>query len=93
MEKYSQEGIEANLKSLQGWKYNGHALEKTFNFKDFIETFAFMTRIALLAEKNNHHPDWQGGYNTLNIQLSSHDAGGITSRDFKLASLIDSLKS
>jgi len=93
MEKYTNEGIDENLKSLQGWKYNGQALEKDFKFKNFLETFAFMTLVALLAEKNNHHPDWKGGYNTLNIQLSSHDAGGITSRDFTLASQIDSLKS
>lgn len=91
MEKFSPEEIEAHLKSLNGWIYNGQALEKYFTFRNFNETFAFMTRIALIAEQLNHHPDWRGGYNQLTVELSSHDAGGITERDIRLASRIDAL--
>lgn len=91
MTKYNTEDIEKQLQSVSGWQYNGVALEKIFRFKDFNETFGFMCRVAMLAEKANHHPDWQGGYNQLTIQLSSHDAGGITDRDFKLAAQIDAI--
>lgn len=93
MEKLTQEEIETRMASLNGWTIAGNAIEKEFVFKDFVEAFSFMTQIALIAERVNHHPDWSNGYNKLHIKLSSHDAGGLTHRDFKLAAEIDRLKS
>jgi 4a-hydroxytetrahydrobiopterin dehydratase len=67
-------------------------LEKTFIFGDFVEAFAFMTKVALLAEKTNHHPDWSNVYNKVIIKLSTHDAGNqVTDKDRKLAAAIDRL--
>ena len=67
-------------------------LHKQFKFKDFSEAFSFMTRIAFLAEKMNHHPDWSNVYNTVSIRLNTHDAGGVvTEKDRKLALAIDAL--
>ncbi|NEU09269.1 4a-hydroxytetrahydrobiopterin dehydratase [Flavihumibacter sp. R14] len=69
------------------------ALVKEFKFKNFIEAWAFMSRVALIAEKMDHHPDWTNVYNQVNIRLSTHDAGNkITDKDRKLASEIDKLK-
>ena len=74
------------------WKEENNQLQKQFKFKDFSEAFSFMTRVAFLAEKMNHHPDWSNVYNTVSIRLNTHDAGGvITEKDRKLASAIDSL--
>lgn len=69
-------------------------MSKDFHFKDFSEAFSFMTRVALLAEKMDHHPDWSNCWNRVTIRLSTHDAGGIvTERDLELAERIDSLLS
>jgi 4a-hydroxytetrahydrobiopterin dehydratase len=74
------------------WKLENNKLKKTFTFKDFSEAFAFMTRVALAAEKMNHHPTWTNTWNTVNIELSTHDAGDVvTDRDHKLAKEIDAL--
>lgn len=74
------------------WKEENNQLQKQFKFKDFSEAFSFMTRVAFLAEKMNHHPDWSNVYNTVSIRLNTHDAGGvITEKDRKLASAIDAL--
>lgn len=74
------------------WKLENNKLKKTFTFKDFSEAFAFMTRVALAAEKMNHHPTWTNTWNTVSIELSTHDAGDIvTDRDHKLAKSIDAL--
>ncbi|MHC1777676.1 MAG: 4a-hydroxytetrahydrobiopterin dehydratase [Lentimicrobium sp.] len=70
----------------------GSRLENTFIFPDFVEAFAFMTKVALLAEKANHHPDWSNVYNKVVIKLSTHDAGNrVTDKDRKLAAAIDRL--
>jgi 4a-hydroxytetrahydrobiopterin dehydratase len=75
------------------WKQQNNKLTKTFKFKDFIEAFGFMTRVALIAEKMNHHPTWTNTYNTVHIELNTHDAGDIvTSLDRTLAKAIDKLK-
>jgi len=72
------------------WKHENNRLTKTFKFKDFGEAFGFMTRVALLAEKMNHHPTWTNTWNTVNIELSTHDAGDVvTDKDKKLAEEID----
>ncbi len=75
------------------WKEENNALSKSFQFKDFREAFSFMTRVAFLAEKMNHHPNWTNVYNQVNIRLSTHDAGNtITDKDRKLAEAIDRIK-
>ncbi|MBK6731264.1 MAG: 4a-hydroxytetrahydrobiopterin dehydratase [Bacteroidetes bacterium] len=74
------------------WKEENNKLNKKFEFKDFSEAFAFMSRVALLAEKQNHHPFWTNEYNTVEIFLSTHDAGDIvTDKDRKLADAIDKI--
>ncbi|MBX2961697.1 MAG: 4a-hydroxytetrahydrobiopterin dehydratase [Cyclobacteriaceae bacterium] len=74
------------------WIEENNKLTKTFTFKDFSEAFGFMTRVALLAEKLNHHPTWTNTWNTVAIELSTHDAGNIvTEKDKKLAEAIDAL--
>lgn len=74
------------------WKESDNKLTRTFQFENFVEAFGFMVKVALLAEKMNHHPDWSNVYNTVVISLSTHDAGNIvTERDRKLAGQIDKL--
>ena len=72
------------------WKEENDKLQRTFKFKDFSEAFAFMARVALAAEKMDHHPEWTNVYNTVDIKLCTHDAGyKITAKDRKLAEAID----
>lgn len=85
--------IENGLQELEGWEYNENALETTFEFQNFKEAFTLMTRIAFECEALNHHPDWTNVYNRLHIRLSTHDAGGVTDKDFELARLIEGLVS
>jgi 4a-hydroxytetrahydrobiopterin dehydratase len=74
------------------WKKQNNSLHKKFEFKDFSEAFAFMTRVALAAEKMDHHPKWTNVYNTVEVWLSTHDAGDIvTEKDRKLSKMIDTL--
>ncbi len=74
------------------WTEQNNRLKKNFKFKDFSEAFAFMTRVAMIAEKMDHHPFWTNVYNTVNIELSTHDAGDtVTDKDRKLAQAIDRL--
>lgn len=74
------------------WKEEDNRLKKTFEFKDFQEAFAFMTRVAFLAEAHNHHPNWSNVYNKVVIELTTHDAGNkITEKDRKLAEAIDQI--
>ena len=77
------------LADLQGWKRAGSAISKTFTFKDFVAAWGFMSRVALLAEKRNHHPDWRNVWNKVEITLTTHDAGGLSTLDFELARTID----
>jgi 4a-hydroxytetrahydrobiopterin dehydratase len=74
------------------WKEQNNQLVREFEFKNFVEAFSFMTKVALLAEKHNHHPEWSNVYNKVEIRLSSHDAGNvITDKDRKLAAAIEGL--
>ena len=74
------------------WKEENNKLKRTFAFKDFSEAFAFMTRVALIAEKQNHHPWWSNVYNKVEIELNTHDADDVvTEKDWKLAKAIDKL--
>ncbi len=75
------------------WKEENNQLVRQFTFADFSEAFAFMTRVALLAEKQNHHPEWTNVYNKVEIRLSTHDAGNrITQKDRELAKAIDAIE-
>lgn len=75
-----------------GWTEANNKLKKTFTFKDFTEAFGFMTKVALVAEKMNHHPTWTNTWNTVSFELSTHDAGDkVTELDHKLAAAIDKL--
>ncbi len=71
------------------WEIKNGKLNKIFIFSDFIEAFSFMTKIALYAEKLNHHPEWSNVYNKVEIDLTTHEAGGLSAKDFKLANLIE----
>ncbi|GAA0877531.1 hypothetical protein GCM10009119_04990 [Algoriphagus jejuensis] len=74
------------------WREENNRLKKTFEFADFQEAFAFMVRVAFLAEQQNHHPNWSNVYNSVEIELTSHDAGNtVTERDRKLAKSIDKI--
>ena len=74
------------------WKEENNALIRTFVFEDFIHAFSFMSMVAILAEKHNHHPEWSNVYNRVTIRLTTHDAGNtITGKDKKLAEAIDAL--
>ena len=85
-------GIALHHQSFSMWNEQDNALYRKFEFADFSEAFAFMTRVALLAEKMNHHPRWTNVWNTVEVWLNSHDAGNIvTDRDRKLAQRIDAL--
>ena len=81
------------MSTIDGWEYNENAIHTSLEFNDFKDAFSVMTRIAFEAEKLNHHPDWSNVYKTLNITLSTHDAGGLTQKDFELAKIIDALVS
>jgi len=85
--------ILSKMKELDGWEYADNAIHTSLEFDDFKDAFAVMTRIAFEAENLNHHPDWSNVYNTLQITLSTHDADGVTDKDFQLAKVIDALVS
>ncbi len=80
------------MRSLSNWKLKDNSIHQTFKFEDFVTAFSFMTRVAMVAEKKNHHPEWSNVYNTVDITLTTHDSGGITELDIKLAKQIDALK-
>ncbi len=91
MKKLSEKEINEKLETLEGWSYTDNSLQTSFEFENFKEAFTLMTRIAFEAEAQNHHPDWNNVYNQLEISLSSHDAGGVTEKDFKLAKAIEGI--
>ena len=93
MEKLTASQIETKLDELEGWEFNENGIETTFEFQNFKEAFTLMTRIAFECEALGHHPDWTNVYNRLHIRLSTHDAGGVTEKDFELALLIEQLVS
>jgi|TARA_R110000751_G_scaffold77889_2_gene156990 4a-hydroxytetrahydrobiopterin dehydratase len=91
MERFTDQQIADYLGQLDGWEYVDGAIETTFEFKNFKEAFSVMTRIAFECEALNHHPDWSNVYNTLNIRLNTHDANGVTEKDFELARIIEGI--
>jgi 4a-hydroxytetrahydrobiopterin dehydratase len=76
---------------LPDWQLAGEHLKRSFRFKDFNEAWGFMSRVALLAEAQDHHPEWFNVYNKVDIALTTHDAGGLSARDVRLAKAIDAL--
>ncbi|PDQ17534.1 4a-hydroxytetrahydrobiopterin dehydratase [Mesorhizobium sanjuanii] len=86
-EKLGKDAIAEALAGLDGWSLagDGRSISRKFTFRNFSEAFAFMTRVALAAEKMDHHPDWSNVYKTVNVTLNTHDAGGLTALDFELA--------
>ena len=90
-DKISGEDLEAALADLSGWAKaeERDAIARVFEFKDFNAAFAFMTRVALKAERMDHHPEWFNVYNRVDVTLATHDAGGVSERDVKLATFID----
>lgn len=83
--------IEANLSDLNGWARKGDKIERKFEFDDFLAAIAFINRIAPLAEEADHHPELFNVYNRVEIELTTHDSGGITQKDFDLATAIDAV--
>lgn len=90
-EKLRPDAIQDALADLDGWTLaeDGGSIRRRFEFKNFSQAFGFMTRAALAAEKMDHHPDWSNVYKTVDVQLSTHDAGGLTELDFNLARKMD----
>lgn len=89
IEKMTSEQIEASLKDLSGWELKDEKLHRELRFKNFVQAWGFMTQVAILAEKVNHHPEWSNIYNRVTIDLTTHEADGISSRDFELAEKIN----
>lgn len=89
MEKLSDQEIQEKLASLRGWTLKDNSIQKDFEFEDFAAAWKFMGSLAAVAEKLNHHPDWSNSYNKVSINLTSHDAGGLTENDFEFAKAAD----
>jgi 4a-hydroxytetrahydrobiopterin dehydratase len=87
--KLSATEINDRLGRMLGWSLRGDALHRELSFTDFASAWAFMSRVALAAERLGHHPDWRNSWNRVTIDLSTHDVGGITALDFELAAAID----
>jgi 4a-hydroxytetrahydrobiopterin dehydratase len=93
VEKLSPEARATLAADLPGWTLDGEHLKRSFRFADFVAAFGFMARVALLAEKADHHPEWFNVWNRVDIGLTTHDAGGLSARDVALAKAIDQLVS
>lgn len=92
MKKLNEQEIKAQMTSIDdAWQFKEKFIHRDFVFKDFIEAFSFMAAVALIAEKSAHHPDWKNVYNKVTITLNTHDADGLTAKDFDLATAIDGI--
>lgn len=87
--KLSDDEIATRLAKLDGWARDGDRIRRSFRFADFVEAFGFMTRAAIKAEKLDHHPEWRNVYDRVEVELTTHDAGGLTELDFELAAFMD----
>ena len=81
-----------NLRKVPGWKLQGQRISKTFIFEDFMQVIKFVNRLAKIAEGMDHHPDMSINYNKIRLSLTTHDEGGLTSKDFRLATKINEMK-
>lgn len=91
MNIYNEVTAQPILKDLKDWKYNDSGIEKKFLFKNFSEALGFIVQVGIIAEKQGHHPELFNVYNKVNIRLSTHDANGLTDKDFNLAKAIETL--
>ena len=93
VEKLSEQECESWMTALSDWQIvrHGDAIRREFTFADFSEAWGFMNRVALLAHEHDHHPEWSNVYNRVTVELTTHDAGGLSLRDMKLAKAIDAL--
>jgi 4a-hydroxytetrahydrobiopterin dehydratase len=89
--KLDDKTVSERLQGLASWQIRHGKLYRQFRFRNFVDAFGFMTRVALIAEQMNHHPEWFNVYSTLEIWLTTHDAGGISERDFEMAAAISAL--
>jgi 4a-hydroxytetrahydrobiopterin dehydratase len=87
--KMTEQEIAAALAALPGWSLEGSKLHREYRFADFIHAFGFMATSAIAIEKMNHHPEWANVWNRVTVDLTTHDAGGVTARDFELARLLE----
>jgi 4a-hydroxytetrahydrobiopterin dehydratase len=90
-EKLSPQAINEQLAQVDGWSLHDGKLQCQFVFRNFVDAFGFMSQVALLAEAMDHHPEWSNVYNRVKIELTTHDAGGITQRDFTLSQRINAV--
>lgn len=91
MTKLTEQDIEKKLLRFPDWEYYDNAIHTEYEFDNFKDCFSAMSRIAFECEAQNHHPDWSNVYNVLKISLSTHDANGVTDKDFKLAEAIETI--
>ena len=91
IEKMSVQQIEASLTKFPDWQIKDNKLHRELKFKNFIQTWGFMTQVAILAEQMDHHPEWSNVYNQVTIDLTTHEADGISQRDFDLAGKINKI--
>ncbi|GEL09716.1 pterin-4-alpha-carbinolamine dehydratase [Flavobacterium glycines] len=91
MNTYNEKTAESLLSELENWTFLNDGIEKKFEFKNFNQALAFMVQVGLLAETRNHHPELHNVYNKVSVRLSTHDANGVTGKDFDLAKAIDKL--
>ena len=83
--------LDSAVAGLDGWEVDAGKLHRQFQFANFVAAFGFMTRVALVAEKANHHPDWSNSWNVVDVHLVDHDAGGITAKDVDMAAQLNAL--
>lgn len=83
--------VNSSLQSLGGWQLVNGKLHKDFEFENFVAAFGFMSQVALIAERDNHHPEWSNVYKKVSVDLVTHEAGGITQKDIKLATFMNSI--
>lgn len=91
MKKLTHDQVADHMKALPSWELGDDRIRRTFKFNDFVEAFGFMSSVALVAEQMNHHPEWRNVWATVEVELSTHDAGGLTELDMKMASKMDTL--
>src|SRR5688572_20649582 len=91
IQKMTSAQIESELKNLQGWELKNDKLHRELKFKNFVQAFGFMTQVAILAQEMDHHPEWFNVYSRVTIDLTTHEANGISTRDFELAQKIDKI--
>ncbi len=91
VQKLNEQEISTELARLKGWSIEHGKLHRTFEFKDFVHAFGFMTRVALAAEAMGHHPDWSNSWNKVTVDLSTHSVGGLSKFDFDLAGKMQQL--